>query len=123
MSLLNTVMRMFESESWDPNHIEFVSLTEKVVSCFLTDEYRYKLVIRVDGKRITVKKTNTCGHLTWPQYNEMVKEAIPLGIDHMVKNLGYRVSVNPEFMDSPVRRRILDGLVRKKVFRVRSVSI
>ena len=47
--LIDYVMRMFEKPHEDPNHIVFVSLTEKVVPGFTVDEYRYELVIRLNG--------------------------------------------------------------------------
>lgn len=116
--LLDLVARMFDKSHADPNHIVFVSLTEKVVPCFMVDEYRYELVIRLNGKRVVIKRANMDRALTWTQYNEMVKEALPLGVDHMVKNLGYRVTVDPKFTESTIRRKILSGLVKRKDFKV-----
>lgn len=93
--------------------IEFVSLEETWTPGHFVDDVRIKLVIRKDGKTIVVKRQYVDESLTLERYNEMVREVLPMGMYFYVRYFGYKVILNPKFLNSQIRRSILSDLVRK----------
>ena len=110
----------FRSKPAEPT-IEFVSLTEKWSPGHFVDDVHYKLVIRIDGETKVVKRTFIDESLTYKGYQEMLKEALPTPIEQMVK-YGYKVILRDGFINSSIRRSILDGLIRKPPVKRKSVG-
>lgn len=93
--------------------IELLYLTERVVPCFLVDEYIYTLAVSING-HIVKTTLETSKYLTLQEYEDMVKKILTGCTLRQYCNAGYTVKVADLFLNSPVRKRILSDVSRPK---------